>query len=47
MSVNEEILEDCIRISNDENLTEFEAAAIILWVMWQRLRETHRLKVVK
>jgi len=32
MSVKEEVLEDCIKIAEDEDLTEFEAAGIILWL---------------
>ena len=47
MSVIEVVLEDCIKIAEDENLTEIEAAGIILWVMWNRLRKTHKLRSVK
>jgi hypothetical protein len=45
-TVKEEVLEDCIRIAEDEDLTEYEAAGVILWVMWKRLRESHKLRVV-
>jgi hypothetical protein len=38
---------DCIKIAEDEKLTEYEAAGVILWVMWKRLREKHKLKIVK
>jgi hypothetical protein len=46
-TVKEEVLEDCMKIAEDEDLTEYEAAAVILWVMWKRLRETNKLRVVK
>ncbi len=31
-TVKEEFLKDCIRIAEDEELTEYEAAGVILWL---------------
>ena len=45
--VNEELLADCIKQSGNETLDEFEAANFILKEIWYRLRETHRLRIVK
>ena len=42
-----EVLEDCIKIAEDEDLTKYEATAVILWVMWKQLQESHKLRVVK
>jgi hypothetical protein len=45
--VNKKLLEDCIKQSGNETLDEAEAASYILKELWNRLQETHRLKVVK
>ena len=45
--VNEKLLKDCIKQSGNETLDEDEAALYILKELWNRLRETHRLRVVK
>ena len=45
--VNEKLLKDCIKQSGNETLDEVEAANYILKEVWSRLRETHRLRVVK
>ena len=45
--VNKELMADCIKQSGNGTLTEFEAASFILKEIWNRLRETHRLRVVK
>ena len=45
--VNKKLLEDCIKQSGNETLGEAEAALHILKELWNRLQETHRLKVVK
>jgi hypothetical protein len=45
--VNEELIEDCIKQSGNGTLNEFEAASFILKEIWNRLRETHKLRVVK
>ena len=46
-SVNTELLVDCRSISNKPIYNEDEATVVILGVLWQRLQETHKLKVVK
>ena len=45
--VNEKLLRDCIKQSGNETLDEDEAALYILKELWNRLRETHRLRTVK
>jgi hypothetical protein len=42
-----ELMADCIKQSGSETLDEAEAATYILREIWNRLRETHRLRVVK
>ena len=45
--VNEKLMADCIKQSGNETLDEDEAALYILKELWNRLRETHRLRAVK
>ena len=45
--VNKKLLKDCIKQSGNETLDEAEAASYILKELWDRLRETHRLRAVK
>ena len=45
--VNEKLLKDCIKQSGKATLDEAEAALYILKELWNRLQETHRLRVVK
>ena len=45
--VNETLMADCIKQSGNETLDEVEAANYIIKEVWSRLRETHRLRVVK
>ena len=45
--VNEKLMKDCIKQSGNETLDEDEAALYILKELWNRLRETHRLRAVK
>ena len=45
--VNRRLFKDCIRQSGNENLDEAEAASYILKKLWERLRETHKLRLVK
>ena len=46
-AVNEKLLKDCIKQSGNKKLDEDEAALYILKELWNRLRETHRLRLVK
>ena len=45
--VNKKLLKDCINQSGNETLDEAEAASYILKEIWNRLQETHRVRVVK
>ena len=44
--VNTELMRDCIARSG-KSLDEVDAATVILNELWNRLRENHRLRVVK
>ena len=46
VDVNKELMKDCLAKSG-ESLDEVDAATVILKELWNRLRETHRLRVVK
>ena len=45
--VNRELFESCIDVSGNDNLNEINAAFLIIEKLWEKLRETHRLRVVK
>ena len=45
--VNKKLMKDCINQSGNETLDEAEAASYILKEIWNRLKETHRLRAVK
>ena len=44
--VKKELMEECIAKAR-EPLNEVDAATVILKELWNRLRETHRLRAVK
>jgi hypothetical protein len=44
--VNEKLLKDC-RIQSGKALDETEPALYILEELWERLQETHRIRIVK
>ena len=46
VAVNKELMRDCLAKSG-KSLNEVDAATVILKELWNRLRETHRLRVVK
>jgi hypothetical protein len=46
-SGNEELLNDCRKISGESSLHPDDAASVIIKELWKRLRETHKLRVVK
>ena len=46
VGVNQKLMKDCIEKSG-ESLNEVDAATVIIKELWNRLRETHRLRVVK
>ena len=47
VGVNEALRDDCISRSRRSTLSDTDAAAVILKEVWKRLKETHRLRVVK
>ena len=47
MDVNRELLESCIAVSGKDNLNENTAAFIIIEKLWEKLQETHRMRVLK
>ena len=46
VDVNKELMKDCIAKSG-KSLDKVDAATVILKEIWNRLRQTHRLRVVK
>ena len=46
VGVNQKLMKDCLSKSG-ESLDEVDAATVIIKELWNRLRETHRLRVVK
>ncbi len=46
VGVNKELMNDCLEKSG-ESLDEVDAATVIIKELWNRLQETHRLRVVK
>ena len=46
-SVSQELYADCLKRADGDLLDEADAATVILRVLWDRLKETHRLRVVK
>ncbi len=46
-AVNEELMKSCMKLSKDEDLSREDASTVILKELWKKLRETHKLRVVK
>ena len=46
-TVNRALFEDCRVRSRNPNLNEAEASKVIIEAIWQKVRQTHRLRVVK
>ena len=46
VGVNKKLMKDCFSKSG-ESLDEVDAATVIMRELWNRLQETHRLRVVK
>jgi hypothetical protein len=44
---NDELLKDYSERSGDVSLDDADASVFILKVIWKKLRETHRMRVVK
>lgn len=45
--VNRELFESCCTVSGNDNLNESNAAFLIIEKLWEKLSETHKLRVVK
>jgi hypothetical protein len=46
-TVNRALFEDCRARSGNPDINEAEASKVIIEVLWRKVRETHRLRVVK
>ena len=46
-TVNRALFEDCRVRSGNPGLNEAEASKVIIEVLWRKVRETHRLRMVK
>ncbi|NQT68566.1 MAG: hypothetical protein HQ552_03195 [Desulfobacteraceae bacterium] len=44
---NSELLASCSHVSENEHLSESDAAFVIIEKLWEKLRVTHRLRIVK
>jgi hypothetical protein len=44
---NTELLASCSHVSENEHLSESDAAFVIIEKLWEKLRGTHRLRIVK
>jgi hypothetical protein len=46
-TANQELIEDCRRKAGRPDIDAAEASKVIIEAVWQRLQETHRLRLVK
>jgi hypothetical protein len=46
-TVNQELIEDCRRRVGDPDIDAAEASKVIIEAIWEKVRETHRVRVVK
>jgi hypothetical protein len=44
---NKELFNSCCNIAGNEHLSESGAAFVIIEQLWEKLRETHRLRIIK
>lgn len=44
---NRDLIKSCIAVSGNDDLNESKAAFVIIEKLWERLKETHGLKIVK
>jgi hypothetical protein len=44
---NRDLIKSCIAVSGNDDLNEGEAAFVIIGKLWEKLKETHKLKIVK
>ena len=45
--INKELFESCRAVSKNKNLNEGTAALVIIERLWEKLRKTYRLRVMK
>ena len=45
--INKELFESCLAVSDNKNLNEGTAALVIIERLWEKLRKTYKLRVVK
>ena len=45
--INKQLFESCRIVSGNKNLNESTAALVIIEKLWEKLQETHRLRIVK
>ncbi|HEA67883.1 MAG TPA: hypothetical protein ENI07_13830 [Desulfobacterales bacterium] len=46
-AVSEELMKSCMELSKDENFSREDASTVTMKELWKKLRETHKLRVVK
>ena len=46
-TVNEQLLDSCRELADDENLKDSDTVGVIIKELWRKLRRTHKLRVVK
>lgn len=46
-TLNQELVDDCRRISGNPDLDVSGASKVVIEAIWNKVRETHRLRVVK
>ena len=46
-SVNESLKESCIQVCREEGLDESNPSMVIIKTVWERLRKTHKLRIVE
>ncbi|MGB6011559.1 MAG: putative molybdenum carrier protein [Desulfobacterales bacterium] len=44
---NRDLIKSCIAVSGNDDLNEGDAAFVIIEKLWEKLKETHKLKIVK
>jgi hypothetical protein len=45
--VNRALFESCITVSGNDTLNETDASLVIIEKLWEKLKETHRLRILK
>jgi hypothetical protein len=44
-SMNKDLFEDCLKKADGELVDEKDSSNVILWAAWEKLKQTHRLRV--